>query len=64
LLDPIMANVTVVGGSDAQVDLFRQTYVRSLLDCGRSSDARAYWTAMTAGKTLSPLDRHWLGLAA
>ena len=30
LLDPVMANVTVVGGSDAQVDLFRQTYFRSL----------------------------------
>ena len=64
LMDPIMSNVTVVGGSDAQVDLFRQTYFRSLLDCGRKSDAKAYWTAMTAGKTLSPLDRQWLSLAA
>ena len=61
LLDPIMANITVVGGSDAQVDLFRQTYLRSLLDCGRTADAKAYWTAATAGKTLSPLDRRWLG---
>jgi tetratricopeptide (TPR) repeat protein len=61
LLDPVMHNVTVVGGSDAQVDLFRQTYFCSLRDSGRTSDATAYWTAMTAGKTLSPLDRQWLG---
>jgi hypothetical protein len=64
LLDPVMANVTVVGGSDAQVDLFRQTYFHSLLDCGRKSDAKTYWTAKTAGKTLSPLDRSWLSLAS
>src|SRR6516165_5965367 len=64
LLDPVMANVTVVGGSDAQVDLFRQTYFRSLLDCGRKSDAKAYWTTKTAGTTLSPLDRSWLSLAS
>ena len=63
LLDPVMANVTVVGGSDAQVDLFRQTYFRSLIDCGRKADAKAYWTKKTAGKTLSPLDRSWLSLA-
>jgi hypothetical protein len=56
--------VTVVGGSDAQVDLFRQTYFRSLIDCGRRSDAKAYWQATTAGKTLSPLDRLWLSEAA
>ena len=59
-----MANVTVVGGSDAQVDLFRQTYFRSLHDCGRKADAKAYWIAKTAGKTLSPLDRSWLSLAS
>ena len=64
LLDPVMPNVTVVGGSDAQVDLFRQTYFRSLLDCGRKSEAKAYWSAQTKGKTLSPLDQQWLSLAA
>jgi hypothetical protein len=64
LLEPVMREVTVVGGSDAQVDLFRQTYFRSLLDCGRKSEAKAYWSAQTNGKTLSPLDRQWLSLAA
>lgn len=63
LLEPIIAHVTLVGGSDAQVDLFRQTYFCALLGSGRKSEARAYWTAMTEGKTLSPLDRRWLGLA-
>jgi hypothetical protein len=59
-----MREVTVVGGSDAQVDLFRQTYFRSLLDCGRKSEAKAYWLTQTTGKTLSSLDRQWLSLAA
>jgi hypothetical protein len=63
LLDPVIAHVTLVGGSDAQVDLFRQTYFCALLESGRKAEARAYWAAMTEGKTLSPLDRNWFGLA-
>ncbi len=64
LLDPVMDNITVGGGSDAQVDLFRQTYFRSLLDAGRKTEAKAYWSAQTVGKTLSPLDQLWLSFAA
>ncbi len=63
LLDPVIAHVTLVGGSDAQVDLFRQTYFCALLESGRKAEARAYWAAMTEAKTLSPLDRRWFGLA-
>jgi hypothetical protein len=44
--------------------LVRQTYFRTLLDCGRKADAKAYWTAKTAGMTLSPLDRSWLSLVS
>ncbi|MGA9601839.1 MAG: hypothetical protein WBS22_16580 [Methylocystis sp.] len=41
LLGPVIENVTVVGGSDAQVGLRRQTYLCSLIEAGRKSEARA-----------------------
>ncbi|MGE0418568.1 MAG: hypothetical protein AB7O80_17340 [Acetobacteraceae bacterium] len=61
MLDPAMAGITVVGGSDAQVDLFRQAYHHALSRAGRHADARAYWQAITAGRDLTPLDRQRLG---
>jgi tetratricopeptide (TPR) repeat protein len=64
LLDPVMADITVVGGSDAQVNLFQQSYFCSLLRSGRKADATAYWTRLLAGRTLTELDRYRLGLAS
>jgi hypothetical protein len=57
LLDPVMPQMTAIGGSDAQDDLFRQTYLRSLQAAGRQADAAAYFAAITKGKTRTPLDR-------
>ena len=57
LLDPAMPMMTAIGGSDAQDDLFRQTYLRSLQAAGRTSDAAAYWNRITSGKTPTPLDK-------
>jgi hypothetical protein len=57
LLDPVMAGMTSIGGSDAQDDLFRQTYLRALQAAGRRADAAAYDERMTAGKAHTPLDR-------
>jgi hypothetical protein len=57
LLDPVMAQMTAIGGSDAQDDLFRQTYLRSLQAAGRHADAAAYFGAITGAKTRTPLDR-------
>lgn len=57
LLDPVMPMITAIGGSDAQIDLFRQTYVRSLRAAGRRSDATAYFEQMTLGKHCTALDR-------
>jgi len=57
LLDPVMPMMTSIGGSDAQDDLFRQTYLRSLQAAGRRADAAAYFEAITAGKSCTPLDR-------
>src|SRR5499427_4193498 len=57
LLDPVMPIMTSIGGSDAQDDLFRQTYLRSLQAAGRHAEAAAYIDAITAGKSRTPLDR-------
>jgi tetratricopeptide (TPR) repeat protein len=57
LLDPVMPMMTSIGGSDAQDDLFRQTYLRSLQAAGRHADAAAYFDAITVGKSRTPLDR-------
>jgi O-acetyl-ADP-ribose deacetylase (regulator of RNase III) len=57
LLDPVMPMMTWIGGSDAQDDLFRQTYLRSLQAAGRHADAAAYFERMTARKSRTPLDR-------
>jgi tetratricopeptide (TPR) repeat protein len=57
LLDPVMPMMTSIGGSDAQDDLFRQTYLRSLQAAGRHVEGAAYFDAITAGKSPTPLDR-------
>jgi hypothetical protein len=57
LLDPVMPMMTSIGGSDAQDDLFRQAYLRSLQAAGRRADAAAYFERITTGKALTPLDR-------
>ena len=51
-----MPMITSVGGSDAQDDLFRQTYLRSLQAAGRRADAAAYFEAITANKFRTALD--------
>src|SRR5262249_12070598 len=63
LLDPVMPEVTSIGGSDAQDDLFRQTYLRGLQAAGRHTDATAYFERMTTGKAPTPLDRALAGCA-
>jgi hypothetical protein len=57
LLDPVMPLMTSIGGSDAQDDLFRQAYLRSLQAAGRKAEATAYFKAMTANKRRTRLDR-------
>jgi tetratricopeptide (TPR) repeat protein len=60
-LDPVMPLMTSIGGSDAQDDLFRQTYLRSLQAAGRRADAAAYFERITAGKAATPLDHALAG---
>jgi hypothetical protein len=57
LLDPVMPVMTSIGGSDAQGDLFRQAYLRSLQAAGRHADAAAYFDRIMGEKSRTPLDR-------
>lgn len=56
LFDPVIPDLTAIGGSDAQVDLFRQTYLRALQKSGRTSDAASYFERISTGKEITPLD--------
>jgi len=60
LLDSVQGQMTAIGGSDAQDDLFRLALLTALAGSGRPADARSYWSAITAFKTPSPLDEHLL----
>jgi hypothetical protein len=57
LLDPVMPLMPAIGGSDAQDDLFRQLYLRSLQAEHRHADAAAYFERITVGKSPTALDR-------
>ena len=63
LLEPIMPEVACVGGSDAQNDLFRQTYVVALLDAGRQTEARKRLNARIAGHAPTAVEQGWLARA-
>jgi hypothetical protein len=51
-----MPMMTWIGGSDAQDDLFRQAYLRSLQAAGRRAEAATYFERITAGKSRTRLD--------
>lgn len=57
ILDPVMPDMTTIGGSDAQDDLFRQMYLRALQGAGRKAEAGAYFERITGDKQRTALDR-------
>ncbi|CAN5426373.1 tetratricopeptide repeat protein [soil metagenome] len=61
-LEPVMPRITAVGGSDAQDDLFRQTYAVALALSGRRADARAYLAAFNGSKKPTALDQYFYSL--
>ena len=63
LLEPVLPEIACVGGSDAQNDLFRQTYVVALLDSGRQTEARRRLTARLAGHAPTAVEQGWLARA-
>jgi hypothetical protein len=63
LLEPVMPEIACVGGSDAQNDLFRQTWVVALLDAGRQAEARKRLNARIAGSAPTAVEQGWLARA-
>ena len=59
LFEPIIDNVVMVGGSDAQDDLFRQAYLGSLIKSGRKFEALAYLDKISTSEKPTPLEEHW-----
>jgi len=62
ILAQIIDDVEMVGGSDAQVDLFRQAYLLSLINCNKKSEAKKYLNNLSTSPTLTPLQNYWLSL--
>lgn len=57
LLEPIAERLPMVGGSDAQDDLFRLAYFNALAESGRKAEARAYYDGIVPAKTAhTPFD--------
>ncbi len=63
LLEPAMPQMTTIGGSDAQDDLFRQMYFVALARSARRADARSFLAASALpGRKTTPLAARFLGL--
>jgi tetratricopeptide (TPR) repeat protein len=62
LTRPERETVVRVGGSDAQVDLFRQAYLCSLIGAGEKSAARAYLESTATSPVTTPLRDYWRAL--
>lgn len=59
-LDPVMDRMTLIGGSDAQDDLFRFAHLDSLKRSGRKADARNILSRRLEQKPPSPLEEKLL----
>ncbi|MEW6269693.1 MAG: tetratricopeptide repeat protein [Thermodesulfobacteriota bacterium] len=63
LLEPVLPEIACVGGSDAQNDLFRQTYLVALLDCGRRGEARRRLDDRIGHASPTAVEQGWLARA-
>ena len=59
LLKPYINIVGCTGGSDAQIDLFKQTYLVSLIKAKHWQEAKNYLKTYSQGLELSPLNEYW-----
>lgn len=59
LLEPIIDYVGCVGGSDAQIALFQQTYFKSLVKSQKKTEALKFLNKMLGERTLTPLELSW-----
>ena len=62
LLQPILADVACVGGSDEQRGVFPESYLVSLIRAGRKPEARAALSDHINGRPETALERRWAEL--
>jgi hypothetical protein len=62
LLEPILADVACVGGSDEQRGVFVESHLVSLIKAGRKSEARAALAGHIDGRPETALERRWAQL--
>ncbi|MEO8605308.1 MAG: hypothetical protein ABI629_22250 [bacterium] len=60
LMEPIMPRLFAVGGSDAQNDLFHQTYLAALLDAGQRAEAARLLRRRIGDRRPMPCEDRWL----
>ena len=60
LLEPIIEQLPCVGGSDAQNDLFRQTYLVSLIEMRQQRKAAEMLAAWIGPRGPTALEQYWL----
>jgi len=61
LLQPVLTDSALGGGSDEQRGVFNESNLLSLIRAGRRQEARKVLAARTAGRPLTPLERRWSG---
>ena len=59
-LETHIERVGASGGSDAQIDLFHQTFLSALIESGQLQRADRLIRHRTAGRTATPLENSWL----
>lgn len=60
-LGPVFGNLQCTGGSDAQNDLFRQSYLVALARAGRRDDAASLLKTRIGARAPTPQEASWLG---
>ena len=59
LLNPVINEIIMVGGSDAQDDLFRQMYLLSLIKSGKKKESLKYLNEISTSEKFTPLQEYW-----
>ena len=62
IMGPIINRINMVGGSDAQVDLFRQAYLLSCIKSGKKDESQRYLNVLSTSENYTPLQEYWKSL--
>lgn len=62
IMQPVINSINMVGGSDAQVDLFRQAYLLSCIKSGNKNESEEYLKTLSTSPSFTPLQEYWKSL--